>query len=502
MASRALRPVAAAALLFGRTAAFGNMCTQGHPDEGSCLVDGTGCSGESVEFLPYSMDFHDFDNTSGTSSHVGQITSYAIKGRKDTWEMYLHGPHIHERERANEEDLPPMYVFATFMNKIYRFENFTRPRLAADGTPEPLRAVQKVVGHVLAPSTGYVLESDEDMRPRGLLVAEGQPFWFSNVDTMPPKEIYKGGVEYLPRHPYRAPDAPAPAENCTQLFPVSPVQKMLGQVVNTVDCHKGAGVCFFSVWKFYDDQFPIWTKMSEFFADDCLFYCIASHNDKKEPVCLKTAVVVDENGEQICHKDGVGAVHGMTVGNTDPEDPMKFDLLLVFTGKATLTNGESSMRKVSVRVVGEGDARDFKVLKSAPFGLDLFQRYPPKGFDVGGDHAWVDATGKHVWVSCFREKGVGVHMLDYESGRLLHSITGLDKYIPNQYTYTAGIHGVGSLGQKGSYLVVASCSCHDITVCIPIVPWAMPVPEQFWSTGVFFIIDLSSMVPLLQTVHV
>lgn len=418
--------------------------------------------------------------------------------------MYLHGPHIHERERKDSEDLPPMYVFATFMNKIYRFENFTRPRRAADGSYLPLQAVQKVVGHALAPSTGYILEEQSDENgnelPRGMLVAEGQPFWLSNADTMPPKEIYKGGVQWLPT---AVPASSSSQTPCTEIFPTNPVHRMLGQVVNTIDCHKGTGVCFFSVWKFYDDQYPIWNKISQYMADDCLYYCIAGHNDQKQPVCLKTEIVVDENGEQICHKDGVGAVHGMTVGNTDPEDPTKFDILLVFTGKATLTNGESSMKKVAVQVTGKGDQRDLKVLKSTPFGTDLFQQYPPKGFDVGGDHAWVDSTGKYVWVSCFRQMGVGVHMLEYETGKLLHSITGLDRYVKNQYTYTAGIHGVGTLGQKGSYLVVATCSCHDIKICIPTVPWVFPVPESLWSTGVFFIIDLSSMEPSdVQMVHV
>jgi len=330
-----------------------------------------------------------------------------------------------------------------------------------------------------------------------MLVAEGQPFWVSNLD--PPKEVYKGGVQWLPRDLPPAADKP-PYENCTQIFPTQAVHKMLGQVVNTIDCHKGTGVCFFSVWKFYDDQFPIWSKISEFMADDCLYYCIVGHNDQKEPICLKTEVVVDENGQQICHKDGVGAVHGMTVGNTDPSDPTKFDLLLVFTGKATMTNGESSMKKVSVQVVGQGDKRDLKVARSQPFGVDLFQHYAPKGFDVGGDHAWVDSTGKYVWVSCFRQAGVGVHMLDYQTGALVHSITGLHKYVPNQYTYTAGIHGVGTLGQKGSYLVVATCSCHDLNVCIPTVPWAFPVPESMWSTGVFFVIDLASVEHTVQTV--
>merc|ERR1712050_372957 len=140
---------------------------------------------------------------------------------------------------------------------------------------------------------------------------------------------------------------------------------------------------------------------------------------------------------------------------------------------------------------------DLQVLESKPFALDLFTqgRYAPKGWDVGGDHAWVDETGKYIWVSCFRQKGVGAHMLDYETGDLLYSVTGLDTYVPNQYTYTAGIHGVGTLGKKGSYLAIATSSCHDISICIPTMPWHWPVPEKWWSTAPFFLIDLASMSP-------
>merc|ERR1719222_1673882 len=157
------------------------------------------------------------------------------------------------------------------------------------------------------------------------------------------------------------------------------------------------------------------------------------------------------------------------------------------------------MKKVRVQLPPRCAFCDLKVLESKPFALDLFTQgsYAPKGWDVGGDHAWVDETGKLIWVSCFREKGVGAHMLDYETGALIYSVTGLDKYVPNQYTYTAGIHGVGALGKKGSYLAIATSSCHDINICIPTVPWHWPVPEKWWSTAPFFLIDLASMKPSL-----
>eukprot|EP00929_Paragymnodinium_shiwhaense_P002130 TRINITY_DN10232_c0_g1_i1.p1 TRINITY_DN10232_c0_g1~~TRINITY_DN10232_c0_g1_i1.p1 ORF type:complete len:414 (+),score=71.66 TRINITY_DN10232_c0_g1_i1:373-1614(+) len=410
------------------------------------------------------------------------------------WQMYLHGPHIRARDRA-EGDLtvPPLYVFGTFVDKIYRFENFSLPNTEVGKPPQPITAIQKVVGHVLAPSTGFAVEDTETKKLKGLLVAEGQPFF---VDMhMPPKEAYLGGVQYLPMG-HKA--------NCSQLFPDP--KNMMGKVVNTIDCHRPTGICFFSVWNFYDDQEPIWSQAEKMFGNDCLFYCITAVGSLDDfPTCEKYDVVKDETGEPICHKKGVGAVHGFTVGNTDPHDENKFDLLLVFTGKAEMTNGESSMKKVAVEMVRDANnSKDIKVTKSEPFAVDLFTKYAPQGWDVGGDHAWVDETGKYVWISCFRQKGVGAHMVRYDTGELIYSVTGLDKYVPDQYTYTAGIHGIGTIGKKGSYLVIATCSCHDINMCIPTVPWHWPVPKTVWSSGVLFVVDLSSMQlhPKVEMLHI
>lgn len=412
--------------------------------------------------------------------------------------MYLHGPHIHERERTDPEAMPPVYVFATFTNQVYRFEGFSKPAVS-EGTPMPLNATQKVVGHALAPSTGYVIEDSVTKRIKGLLIAEGQPFWLSNINSLPPHEIYKGGVQYLE----------ANESKCEQIFPSTPFHRLFGQVVNTIDCHRELGICFFTVWKFYDDQSIVWNNFTESVANDCLWYCVLEKDSLRsgKPVCKKTGIVEDENGHGICHQKGVGAVHGMTVGNTDATNPNLFDIFLVFTGKATMDNGESSFKKVKVEVFPSGDTHDIRVLKSERFAEDLFTHYTPAGWDVGGDHAWVDATGKYYWVSCFRSKGVGVHMLDYETGDLIYSVTGLDKYVDNQYTYTAGIHGVGTVGQKGSYLAIATSSCHLLDVCIPTIPWHWPVPKSFWSTAPFFLIDLASLsVPAVEdmprTIHV
>ncbi|CAE8625955.1 unnamed protein product [Polarella glacialis] len=405
------------------------------------------------------------------------MPAYAIVGQQETWQMYLHGPMMRESERTSPGQIPPVYVSGTWVNKIYRFDNFSMP-----GPGEPLYATQKMVGHALAPSTTWPVE-DESGKLKGLLVAEGQPWWVNNV---PPAEIYKGGVEFLPA------DKDA---KCSQIFPQGGLHEFFGQVVNTVDCHKGTNVCFFTVWKFYDDQWPFWTNASALVAPDCLYYCIADTVDDR-PVCRRTGVVKDEHGEPVCHKDGRGAVHGMTIGLTDPKDPNQFDIFLVFTGGATFTGGDSSMQKVRVKVtelsVAGSKVKDMEVVKSTAFATDLFVTLPPKGMDAGGDHAWVDETGKFMWISTFRLAAAGVHMVSYEDGSLIYSVSGIDRFVKGQYAYSAGLQGVGTLGKPGSFLAVATSACHDVQACAPI-PWVWPIPEENWAAGVFFIIDLSTL---------
>merc|ERR1719195_53620 len=166
--------------------------------------------------MPYSMAVSSWDTVSKKAHPTGQITSYAITGKMDTWQMYLHGPLIRTKERKNASTIPPVYVFATFTNQIYLFENFTTP-LTSGQPAQPLQATQKVVGRAEAPSTGHLLyrqTSNGNKEEMGLLVAEGQPFFLSNIDTWPPHEVNLGGVQFLPM---QAPNH-GPA-NCTKIFP-------------------------------------------------------------------------------------------------------------------------------------------------------------------------------------------------------------------------------------------------------------------------------------------
>jgi hypothetical protein len=72
-------------------------------------------------------------------------------------------------------------------------------------------------------------------------------------------------------------------------------------------------------------------------------------------------------------------------------------------------------------------------------------------------------------------------------------VEGVTDYVPGQYAYSAGIHGVGTLGKPGSYLALATSACHKPAVCAP-TPWITEVPKEFWARGIMFVLDLASMV--------
>merc|ERR1719356_209755 len=107
--------------------------------------------------------------------------------------MYLHGPLLRVRERQSPKSIPPLYTHATWTNKIYRFDFLSEPQPGKD-----LSARRKLVGWADAPSTSFPIESP-DGTLKGLLVAEGQPFFLSIFGGLkPPFEMGTGGVSFLP----------------------------------------------------------------------------------------------------------------------------------------------------------------------------------------------------------------------------------------------------------------------------------------------------------------
>jgi hypothetical protein len=363
-----------------------------------------------------------------------------------------------------------------------------------------MRGVQKVVAHAVAPSTSFPIE-DDNGNLTGMLVAEGQPFLINAPLDPEHTTLDFGGVDYIQEGQGK--------EGCTRIFPNKVDKeshlKTKGDVTNTVSCHPHTGICFFSVWKFFEDQKPIWNNWTKSHFPDCLHYCAVEQDGLKDIAkgCKKGGVVKYETGEPVCSKEGVGAVHGMTVAfgeNLVHKDPNEFDIFLVFTGGAQFVGGESSMKKLTCKRDENGD---LVVLKSQVFGSDLFEkavnRSSPTGMapvDVGGDHAWVDESGKHVWVSTFRMADAGIHMLDYETGKLIYSVRGTATHLKGNYAYSAGIHGGGWLGhEKGTLLLGTSACTHPKTACAPIPYDPITKALGLEAKGLMYVIDLSEMLP-------
>lgn len=462
---------------------MGHLCRPADATQGGCDITGSNCDGDTVEFQAYNLTFDKWDNATKTYSQVGLLESHARVGEAETWQMYLHGPMLRPyRDMEQGSDLPPFYVSATWDNKVYRFDHIKRK-----GRGKPMVAQQKIVANAVAPSTAFPIE-DSNGDVKGLFVAEGQPFAISSLFNLNHTELWFGGVDYI-------------SKDCQRVFPTA-VDKdahvFRGEVVNTVSCQKENKICFFTVWNFYDDTPMIWEIAHAMGMSDCLHYCVMESMDGSNNNCTYAGIVKDEHGEQICSKKGQGGVHGMTVAHLDKDDPSKFDVFLVFTGVATFDAGESSMKKLRCQKTSKGD---LVVLKSEVFGRDLFEgtvnrtsTYGRAPHDVGGDHAWPDESGKYLWVSTFRVKNAGVHMLDYETGELLYSIHGMPYLLQNNFAYSAGIHGLGTLGTKGSALVVATSACTETSLCMPI-PWLPITPSFLEAKGIMYVIDISEILP-------
>ena len=148
-------------------------------------------------------------------------------------------------------------------------------------------------------------------------------------------------------------------------------------------------------------------------------------------------------GNRICHEKTYGAVHGFKIGKDDPQDSNKLDMFLMYTGKDTFDAGDSEIYKIQLQVSFEGkfggQTPYVKTLTKVPWATNLWQKTLQKPHDVGVDHAWVDDDGKYVWVGTFRNHNDGVHMLEYDTGKIIHSVHGIADSTPGKYGYTAGV---------------------------------------------------------------
>lgn len=254
-----------------------------------------------------------------------------------------------------------------------------------------------------------------------------------------------------------------------------------------MQCHQKAGICFFSAWKFYDSP--------DIVNPDCLHYCVPD-NMNAPTKCIYEDVMKWPNGKEICRSKQEGGVHGFGLGidGLSTDDSHVFDLMLVFTGGAMFDKGVSSLNKLQVEVkrthqpVTRKEKLTVRSTSSAPFGQQLWNHTVDKPSDVGCDHAWLDDSKKYVWVSTFRRENDGLHLLDYATGGLLYSIHGFDDYLKEQYSYSAGVSGMGTFRQSGS--MIAMC-----TSTMPHVPnMNSNGPEIFSNgTGMAFLVDIGTV---------
>lgn len=270
------------------------LCRHGEVDgqsSSACKINGDGCDSKDVTFPALNLTVLKWDKTAKDYTDAGQLEAHALAGTKDDWQMYLHGPMIRPLREQGEDDLPPFYVQATWTNQVYRFDNVKK----APGRGQPLQASQKVVANAIAPSTAYPLEKDGTLT--GLLVAEGQPFLLSSPLTPEHTQLSFGGVDLINDE----------EEACHTVYPNREddhAHMLMGDVVNSVSCNEATGICFFSVWKFYDDQSPIW-DVAKLATPDCLHYCVMETMDGSSTKCTKAGVVRYETGEMVCSKPGV-----------------------------------------------------------------------------------------------------------------------------------------------------------------------------------------------------
>lgn len=441
----------------------------------ACFTD---CVGDAVHLEPYPVNISRWDNVSKSYTHLGTVMSHALKARppppgtkapdylggNDEFGIFLHGPLLRQEDNKNPNTtLPPIYFSSSFGNKVYRLDDVPKGQNTTGNWSGSLT----LMGTTAAPSTTWPVTDGPGGKTKGFFIGEGNPFYMNMLNGS--MSIRKGGVEYMSKD----------QSTCTTMFPNAPLDPYdgLGQVVNTVQCHEPSGMCFFSVWKFYDQS------IGEKIAPDCLYWC--NPDDMHNPTeCISMGKVKDENGKEICTAKGTGphlggAVHGFTVGNTDPDDQDQFDLLLVFTGGAGFDKGYSHMQKLKMKVLLDG----VQTISSTPFAVDLWNATVQEPHDVGLDHAWVDATRELVWVTSFRESNPGIHMVDYATGDLKLTISGFHTFFPGQFTYPAGVSGIGTFGTEGSMLTIATSTQKGLTV----------PPIMKWGKTALFVIDISKM---------
>jgi hypothetical protein len=444
-----------------------------------CFLD---CPGKDVDLDPHQLTLNKWDETTKSYSEVGHIRSHVLK-HPDIG-IFAHGPDMRPQDAKSDDVLPPVYFGATYSDKVFSMDSIPKNSEGTSKWPAKL----KQWGTAIAPSTMVAVEKTpgDAKTLEGFIIAQGNPFWMDKGNHS--MQINKGGLTYMSK------------DKCHRLWPTPftpQPEGPTGKVLNTVQCHQKAGVCFFSAWKFYDSP--------GYLDPDCLHYCVP--DDMSNPTtCTAEGVMTWPDGKKICRTKEQGGVHGFEIGldtGVHSDNEFQFDLLLVFTGGAMFDTGVSSINKMQVKVTRKKQPITGKLevkvasLADAPFGAQLWNDTVAKPSDVGCDHAWLDDSKKYVWVSTFRRKNDGLHLLEYATGKLLYSIHGFNNYVKAQYSYSAGVSGVGTYLQQGS--MIAMC-----TSTMPHVPNQHNTssgsnahdPQVFSNgTGMVWLVDIGQVAP-------
>jgi len=400
--------------------------------------------GRSISLPSVGLQLDLWDEVKKMYFPQGLLVAHTI--HEEEFGAMTHGAYIRSsdvlKRRAESTDLsfsdqlPPVYFTATYVDKFYRINsiNASAAPLGSGLFDRPWQADLTLLGEAIAPSTVYAAEkvSADGAKLQGFYIAQGNPFVMDKGNHS--KQLNLGGITFMS------------SSGCTDLFPVFPdPYAATGRVANTIECHPGTGMCFFTLWKFDGMNMPIYP--------DCLWYC-KPDNLTNPTKCASVGVLKDESGKKICRDYRLGGgVHGLMIGHTDPSDPATFDIILVFTKGMGYTKGGSWMSKIVVTVTDTGTP----VTNSQHYwGTSLWNETVAAPNDVGCDHAFLDEAGM-VWVSTFRSKNAGIHMLDY-NGLLRYSIHGFTDFTPGEYSYPAGLSGYGTLFRNNSLMALATSS--------------------------------------------
>lgn len=412
-----------------------------------------------------------WNDTSRTYFNAGSLMTKYVDS-KEFLHNSIHGAHVYAGKnfapKGGTDKLPLIVYGSTFAQKYYEIGGITFDDLTstADCCDHKKDVKLSLFGYGFAPSGLFAIDN-KDGELQGWLTAGGNPFFFNIPPQLKIRQgalLNRGSIAFMPAQP---------TEHCPKLFPTKDfkVSPILGQTMNTVKCHVGTGVCFFSEYKFFTPFTPV--------DKDCLYWCIPD-DIYKPTFCKAGGIVTYPYGDPICTEAFTGGthlggcVHGLEVGNTDPHDSTIFDLILIFTGGVT-TKGEggaSHMKKLTMQRFPGGKPR---TLRSEYFGEQLWRNTVELPFDVGLDHAWLEEGGEYLWVCSFRDSNPGVHMVEYATGNLVLSLHGFTS-VPNinGYIFPSGISGYGKHGKPYSFIHL--CATNAI---------------QVLGTGVNYIFDIS-----------